>query len=233
MSKVSEEKLKELRESIRSTIDWGAYSKWIAEGEPYEEHEEVLLFLNQKKHESEIAYSKPDDDITLTEEEDIIMEELLTEVPERPIKRPGKRAIISLQPREPKPPPVTMVNIVVKSLDPTKFPIQQRYITKTLNDLNNAGILNNVIGLNVKGKIREFNKEKTKLHPAVSVHDIVPKGLNMYALILPDGQYLILRHIRGRWFRCLAFFTDHNLYSDFLNNFFTNSMNIYNNNNVS
>ncbi|CAB4403733.1 hypothetical protein RhiirA5_373678 [Rhizophagus irregularis] len=60
MSKVSEEKLKELRESIRSTIDWGAYSKWIAEGEPYEEHEEVLLFLNQKKHESEIAYSKPD-----------------------------------------------------------------------------------------------------------------------------------------------------------------------------
>ncbi|RGB35947.1 hypothetical protein C1646_758720 [Rhizophagus diaphanus] len=208
MSKVSEEKLKELRESIRSTIDWGAYSKWIAEGEPYEEHDEVLLFLNQKKHENEITYSKPDDDITLTEEEDIIMEELLTEVPERPIKRPGKRAIISLQPREPKPPLVTMVNIVVKSLDPTKFPIQQRYITKTLNDLNKAGILNNVIGLNVKGKIREFNKEKTKLHPAVSVDDIVPKGLNMYALILPNGQYLILRHIRG-------------------------SMNIYNNNNVS
>lgn len=158
------------------------------------------------------------------------MEELLTEVPERPIKRPGKRAIISLQQKEPKPPSVTKVNIVIKSLDPTKFPIQQRYLKKMLNDLNNTGILNNVIGINVEGKIREFNKGQTKLRPAVNVYNIVPKGLNMYALILPNGHYLILRHIRGRWFRCLAFFTDHNLYSDFLNNFFTNSMNIYNNN---
>lgn len=60
MSEISEEKLKELRESIRSTIDWVSYSQWIAEGEPYEEHEEVLLFLNQHKQENEFAYSKPD-----------------------------------------------------------------------------------------------------------------------------------------------------------------------------
>ncbi|GET03226.1 hypothetical protein GLOIN_2v1551446 [Rhizophagus clarus] len=224
MSEISEEELKELRESNRSVIDWVAYSQWVEKGKPYEEHEEVLLFLNQEKRENDIACSKPDDDITLTEEEDVIMEELLTEVPENLIQRPGKQAIKLLQQKEPKPPAVMTVNIVVKSLDPIKFPIQQNYMKKMLNDLNNAEILNDVIGLNVKGKIREFKKGETKLHPVVNVYDIVPKGLNLYALVLPNKQYLILQHVRGRWFRSLAFFTDPNLYSNFLDNFFTNNV---------
>lgn len=50
------------------------------------------------------------------------------------------------------------MNIVVKFLDPIRFPIQSRYTTQMLKDLNDAGILNNVVGLYIKGKIREFKK---------------------------------------------------------------------------
>uniref|UniRef100_U9TGA3 Uncharacterized protein n=1 Tax=Rhizophagus irregularis (strain DAOM 181602 / DAOM 197198 / MUCL 43194) TaxID=747089 RepID=U9TGA3_RHIID len=173
MSKVSEEKLKELRESIRSTIDWGAYSKWIAEGEPYEEHEEVLLFLNQKKHESEIAYSKPDG--TRRHNPDRGRGYYNGRTSNRGSRKTDQKT-----------------RKASNHITPTKG-------AKTTTRNNGQHCR-----LNVKGKIREFNKEKTKLHPAVSVHDIVPKGLNMYALILPDGQYLILRHIRGRWFSVIS-----------------------------
>ncbi|CAG8507741.1 11947_t:CDS:2 [Diversispora eburnea] len=61
----------------------GQKGKWIAKGEPYEEHEEVLM----QRRENEITHSGHDDDITLSEEEEnIAMEELFIEVPERAIK---------------------------------------------------------------------------------------------------------------------------------------------------
>ncbi|CAG8621031.1 8723_t:CDS:1, partial [Ambispora gerdemannii] len=52
MSKASENNPKELRESNWSFINWVARSEWIAKGKPYEEHEEVLTFLNQEKREN-------------------------------------------------------------------------------------------------------------------------------------------------------------------------------------
>ncbi|RHZ74097.1 hypothetical protein Glove_227g131 [Diversispora epigaea] len=57
MSKVLEEEVEELIESIRSSIDWVVLPEWIAKGEPYEEHEEVLM---QQKCENGIAYSGHD-----------------------------------------------------------------------------------------------------------------------------------------------------------------------------
>ncbi|CAJ0756240.1 3870_t:CDS:1, partial [Entrophospora sp. SA101] len=47
MSEVLEEKLKKLIEESRASINWTEVNKWIAEGEPYEEHEEILMFMNQ------------------------------------------------------------------------------------------------------------------------------------------------------------------------------------------
>ncbi|RHZ74075.1 hypothetical protein Glove_227g101 [Diversispora epigaea] len=46
-SKESDEKLKKLKKKIRASINWTEEIKWIAEGQPYEEHEEVLMFLNK------------------------------------------------------------------------------------------------------------------------------------------------------------------------------------------
>ncbi|CAJ0838333.1 8846_t:CDS:2 [Entrophospora sp. SA101] len=186
MSEVLEEKLKKLIEESRASINWTEVNKWIAEGEPYEEHEEILMFMNQNG----VADSRSD------EEENILMEKLFTEIPGRLIKRPGQRAILELPPKEPQPPEVRNVNIVIKLLDPTMFPIQSRNTEQMLNNLSNSGLLNNVIGLNVRGRVRKYGAGMTKLRPAVNI---------------------LLRHIRGRWFRAIAFFTDHSLYSNFLN----------------
>lgn len=46
-SKESDEKLKRLREKSKASINWAEVAKWDAEGRPYEEHEEILLFLNK------------------------------------------------------------------------------------------------------------------------------------------------------------------------------------------
>ncbi|RHZ85316.1 hypothetical protein Glove_67g155 [Diversispora epigaea] len=48
-SKESDEKLKKLEEEERASINWTELAKWIAEGEPYDEHEEILMFLNQNE----------------------------------------------------------------------------------------------------------------------------------------------------------------------------------------
>jgi hypothetical protein len=59
------EKLKKLEEELRDlpeksetvvsfhlpefeeAFNWNAYTEWLEKGKPYEEHEEVLMFLNQ------------------------------------------------------------------------------------------------------------------------------------------------------------------------------------------
>ena len=46
-SKESDEELKRLIEESRASINWTEVAKWDAEGRPYEEHEEILLFLNK------------------------------------------------------------------------------------------------------------------------------------------------------------------------------------------
>ncbi|RHZ57866.1 hypothetical protein Glove_382g28 [Diversispora epigaea] len=42
-SKESEEKLKKLEEKERASTNWTELAKWIAEGEPYDEHDELNL----------------------------------------------------------------------------------------------------------------------------------------------------------------------------------------------
>ncbi|CAG8755136.1 15842_t:CDS:2, partial [Funneliformis caledonium] len=104
------------KELTKPTVNWAEVDKWIAEGKPFEEHDEILLFLNQEKKSENDLNTEPDD-IKLTEAENQQMEELLTIVPGRRIERPGKKAILHLPQKEPKPPLVTTVNIVVKLLD--------------------------------------------------------------------------------------------------------------------
>ncbi|KAF0337753.1 hypothetical protein F8M41_016478 [Gigaspora margarita] len=57
MSKTTEEKLKESRVPLRSSINRVAISEWIERGEPYKEHEEIL---SQQQRENGIAHSGHD-----------------------------------------------------------------------------------------------------------------------------------------------------------------------------
>jgi hypothetical protein len=49
MSEELEEELKKYNEVLKASINRTELAKWIEAGEPYEEHEEVLLFLNQNE----------------------------------------------------------------------------------------------------------------------------------------------------------------------------------------
>jgi hypothetical protein len=160
--------------------------------------------------------------------ENITLERLFTEVPGRPIRRPGRNAIIELPPREPRPPEVMTANIVINPLDPTMFPTLSGCTVRMSNDLNTAGILNRVIGLNVNCRIRRFQIGENRLHPPVDVFDIIPKENGLYAFVLPNGHYIVLRHIRDNWFRALAYFQVHDLYTNFLDIYFTNRINMIN-----
>jgi hypothetical protein len=55
-----------------------------------------------------------------------------------------------------------------------------RHKKKMLNDLRILGLLNNVIGLNVIGRVRKY---EAGANPAVKVYDIVPKGNDIYTLV--------------------------------------------------
>lgn len=96
----------------------------------------------------------------MSEDESKEMELTLIAVSGRQIKMPGKKAINSLLQQEPKPPLVTIVNIVIKYLDSVKFPILSRYTNQMLLDLQRDKVLNDVIGHNIKGRIREFKFDK-------------------------------------------------------------------------
>jgi len=181
--------------------------------------------------------TKPEDqmepnEITL-EERNTILEALLAKVPIDIFTTPGKESLYLLKQKEPLPPDVKTINIVVKLLDPVMFPIQAKNTKKMLNDLRTSGLLNDVIGLNIKGTVRKYNREeKKKLYPVkegkksryeVNVYDVVPKCHDIYAYVLPHGEYVLLYHIRGRWFRALSYFNNHYFYSHFLSIYFSNT----------
>ncbi|RIA88312.1 hypothetical protein C1645_739508 [Glomus cerebriforme] len=192
-SHFTEDELKKISESYKSSVNWTKYNKWLKEGQPFEEHEEIELFTNGSSQRQVSA-----------ESENKQLESDPTIVMERPIIRPGRKAILQLPLQNPKPKLslVMTVNIVVKFLDPTRFPVLSRYTTQMLEDLNDAGLLNDVVGLYFKGRIREFRNGEIHLKPNVDIYDIVPKGSYMYTLVLPRGQYLMLRHHHHEeWFR--------------------------------
>lgn len=158
---------------------------------------------------------------------------LFAKVPIGIFETPGKDGIHLLKPREPQPEEAKTVNIVVKPPDPTTFPFQARNIKKMLNDLRTLNLLDDVIGLCKKGTIRTYNREEKKLNPVkegkgkklrgeINVYDVVPKCYNIYVYVLPEGQYILLYHICGRWFRALAYFKNHYFYSHFLCIYFSN-----------
>lgn len=157
------------------------------------------------------------------------MELALTETPGMQIERPGKRAMKLLPQQEPKPPLVRKVNIVVKFLDSAKFPTLTKYTYQMIRDLEKDRILNDVIGRDIIGVVREFryNEKSGRMEltgSIIDIGDIVPKESYIYAMILPNNHYLMLRHIVGIWFRCLGYFSNHDSYTQFLNIFFTNKM---------
>lgn len=171
---------------------------------------------------------KEQNEVTLSEKEDQDMELNLTIVPGRQLERPGKKALYLLpQILNPKPPLVKTVNIVIKHLDPIKYPILSNYTNMMIQNLQKDNFLHVLIGLSIRAEVREFILDKVsnqlKINgPTITNYHIVPKGSYMYTLYLPNNHFLILRHLKGRWYRALAYFSNHDTYSNFLNVFFTN-----------
>ncbi|RGB39621.1 hypothetical protein C1646_754256 [Rhizophagus diaphanus] len=131
------------------------------------------------------------------------------------------------RPAKPQAPLVRKVNIVIKNLDPNLFPTLAMYTNQMLENLQRDGILNDVIGLDIIARIREFKSNKKGemklIGSNIDHYNVVPKESYIYSLTLPNNHFLELRHLEGRWFRGLAYFSDHNSYTEFLNIFFTNS----------
>src|SRR5436305_7610476 len=139
-SQFTEDELKKISESFKSSVNWTEHNKWLKEGQPFEEHEEIELFINRGNEFSQrqvsagksiylcsfccfilyiyiwltLFFLKEPNDVTLSEIENRQLEASLTKVEGRTIQRPGKTAILQLPPQDPKPPLVTTVNIVVK-----------------------------------------------------------------------------------------------------------------------
>jgi hypothetical protein len=108
------------------------------------------------------------------------MELALTVTPGMQIKTPGKRAMRILPQQNPKPPIVRKVNIVIKLLDPGKFPILSKYTNQMIRDLEQENIFNNVIGCDITGIVREFvyNEKRDRMEPIsrnIDIGDIVPE----------------------------------------------------------
>ncbi|PKC00959.1 hypothetical protein RhiirA5_382090 [Rhizophagus irregularis] len=77
----------------------------------------------------------------------------------------------------------------------------------TCNDREHRGEVpksKKVSGFYIKARVREFKNGEIRLSPSVDIYDIVPKGSYMYALVLPKGQYLMLRHLREECFKLQA-----------------------------
>lgn len=118
------------------------------------------------------------------------MKEHFTQVPGRVIERPGRSAVLKLPPKMQQLPDVTTVNIVVKLLDPIKYPIQSRITERILNDLSISGLLNGVIGLNVMGRVKTYEVGTKKLNSAVNVYNIVPKDMIFIHLFYQKSSML-------------------------------------------
>jgi hypothetical protein len=158
----TEEEIKEVIKFSKDSVNWTEYNKWVEAGRPYEEHDEVLMNLELENGSQarsagksidlysfcyfifmifmhmfglyivkliKFFFKEPND--MLTEKENMEMEAVITEIQGIQIEKPGKQALILLPQKELKPP----VNIVVKILDPTRFPKSTEYTNRMIQDL--------------------------------------------------------------------------------------------------
>src|SRR4051812_26688936 len=139
------------------------------------------------------------------------------------IRKPRRKARLLLPEPENNQLPlhIRTVNILVKKLDQSEFPALSRYLNDLLNSLRTLNLLK-VIKRNSEVNVRKFGEDELKLNPPIKPGDLVHKSCCLYVLILPGWHRLILWHIRGRLFRAIAFFDDHDKYAIFLDIFYNN-----------
>ena len=185
-----------------------------------------VLLINDKL--SCLFNFKEPEDVTLSMVENETLEICVGFTPVKKIS-PGKEARLILPEVEDKPipPNVRAVNIVVKILDPGRFPKLSELTTNMLNSLNNLNLLDTTIGKYVRVNIRKYGKDKNgkdelHLHPRLKAGDLVHKEAFLYALNLTGHDRLILFHIQGIWFCAIAYFVNHEVYVKFLDNFISN-----------
>lgn len=106
-------------------------------------------------------FLKEQNEVTLSEKEDQDMGLALTIVPGRQLERSGKKTLKLLpQVLNPKPPLVKTVNIIIKHLDPIKYPTLSNYTNMMIQDLQKDNLLHVLVGLSIRTEVREFIFDK-------------------------------------------------------------------------
>ncbi|GES93900.1 hypothetical protein GLOIN_2v1484674 [Rhizophagus clarus] len=166
MTEQLEKEINRLKEELKEPVNRLELDKWIKEGELHEEHEEVQLFL---KNRMNVLLSQ--EQIVRTGRNNIndgrkrITGRTFYSRPAKNNAKVGMKRHYKIPPREPRPPETITANIVIKPLDPTMFPTFADHTAQMLNDLDTAGLLNTVIGLNINCRIRRYQTTEYRLNP--------------------------------------------------------------------
>ncbi|EXX53432.1 hypothetical protein RhiirA1_392860 [Rhizophagus irregularis] len=135
----------------------------------------VMFYLINKTKLT--VFVKEPAEITLSLVEDTMMEAKFTRRI-GPLLCPGRQARLLLPQTEPRPSNfVNTINIVVKLLDQTMFPVQARYLNEMIRDLGQLNLFNQIIGRNRNIIIREFNGQELRFDPPSNVGDLVHKDI--------------------------------------------------------
>ncbi|RIA84823.1 hypothetical protein C1645_742046 [Glomus cerebriforme] len=178
-SHFTEDELKKISESLKSSVNWTEYNKWLKEGQPFEEHEEIELFINHGNGSSQSQVS------TGTERSDSGESSL------------GEFGIGRYQEQE------NGGNTYHSEGKANSKARKESYFTSPFTRSKAEAVTWNdhehcrkVPGSNEVYISRVKSGREIRLDPKVDIYDIVPKGSYMYAFVLPKGQYLMLRYLR-------------------------------------
>ncbi|CAB5191879.1 unnamed protein product [Rhizophagus irregularis] len=190
-----------MRESFRKDLNLTALKEWEEAGEPFEEDEEILAYLEYKKNEAR----KNSTDSANSESADGVTRQGSIEIGERSSVNGGKQKIgnkyriILQQSEDQEGIPVSCfqnqktinyhyirtINVVVKKQNQTEFLSQSIFLTKILNSLRALDLLDFYIKRNLEVNIRKFAAGKLNLNPSIQPNDLVYKSSCLYVLVLP------------------------------------------------
>ncbi|RGB22115.1 hypothetical protein C1646_776613 [Rhizophagus diaphanus] len=204
-----------MRESFRKDFNLTALKEWKEAGEPFEEDEEILAYLEYKKNEAR----KNGTDSANSGSADGVTRQGSNGTGGRSSVNGDKQKIGNMygihpnnnqktKKESPSPASRTRKQSITttykndkcsgKKQNQTEFPSQSMFLTEMLNSLRTLDLLDFYIKRNLEVNIRKF------------------------AEVLPEWHRLMLWYIRGQLFRAIAFYDNHDEYVEFLDIFYSN-----------
>ncbi|RGB30783.1 hypothetical protein C1646_764880 [Rhizophagus diaphanus] len=191
-----------MRETFRKDFNLTALKEWEEAREPFEEDEEILAYLKFMKNEAH----KNGTDSANSGSADGVTRQGSNGTGRRSSINGGKQKVWDSSQQQ--------------SEDQEGKP--SIFLTEMLNSLRTFDFLDVYIKRNLEVNIRKFAEGELNLNPPIQPNDLVHKSPCLYVLVLPECYHLMLWHIRGRLFRAIAFYDNHDEYVEFLDIFYSN-----------